>query len=83
MEFKKFDADKHQKIQRVREARLRKKEQQRIDREARTLAWQNMTPQEKLAELDFRLGKGKGAKKQRRKLHEVIVKMGQKTGSQV
>ena len=48
--------------------------ERRIDAEARQEEWARLTPQQQLAELDSRLGKGIGAKKQRAKLAKAIAK---------
>ena len=39
---------------------------------ARQEHWANLTPEQKLADLDSRLGKGNGAKKQRERLNDLI-----------
>jgi len=48
--------------------------ERRIDAEVRQEEWAKLTPQQQLAELDSRLGKGIGAKKQRAKLAKAIGK---------
>lgn len=45
-----------------------KKEQRRLEADERNARWDALTPAEKLAELDARLGADLGAVKQRRKL---------------
>jgi hypothetical protein len=48
------------------------KEEKRKEAEFRQARWASMGPRQKLELLDERLGKGKGAKKQRRKLETLI-----------
>lgn len=48
--------------------RLAKKQRKREEAEVRNEAWRQLSPQEQLAELDKRFGKGKGATKQRKRL---------------
>ena len=50
------------------------KEQRRIEGKARNEAWARLSPQQKLDDLDLRLGKGKGATRQRTKLAKVLSK---------
>ena len=47
---------------------MSRKEKRREEAEKRNTRWRAMTPEKQLEELDKRLGKGKGAKKQRSKL---------------
>jgi hypothetical protein len=47
---------------------MKTREQRRVEGEERNAAWRELTPQEQLASLDTRLGKGIGAKRQRAKL---------------
>lgn len=55
--------------------RPERRDQKRGEAEERTAAWRAMTPQEKLKDLDARLGVGLGAVKQRAKLNAAIVKL--------
>jgi hypothetical protein len=48
------------------------KERRRVEAEARTAAWQAMTPNEQMLDLDSRFGKGKGSTKQRVKIQKLI-----------
>ncbi len=52
--------------------RIDRRPQRKAENEARVEAWQAMTPQKQLAELDARLGKGVGAKKQRARLNLLL-----------
>lgn len=47
-------------------------EQRVIDAQARMEAWQSLSPKQQLRELDRRLGKDVGAKKQRARLQRLI-----------
>ena len=44
------------------------RDRRRIEGHERNLAWQKLTPAQRIASLDARLGVGQGAKKQRAKL---------------
>ena len=46
----------------------------RQEAEKRNEAWEKLTPQQQLEQLDIRLGKGLGAKKQRRRLSKKLRK---------
>lgn len=48
--------------------------ERRIEAVARQEEWEKLSPQQQLAELDRRLGKGVGAKKQRARLAKAIGK---------
>ena len=67
-----------QKMSRRERCQLRKarnergKEEKRIEAEERNSYYAGLSPQEKLARLNQRLGKGKGAKKERAKLKALI-----------
>lgn len=52
--------------------RLRRENKQDriVEGEVRNAAWRKLSPQEQLAEIDRRLGKGVGAKRQRKILAE-------------
>ena len=50
------------------------KEQRCIEGKARNEAWARLSPQQKLDDLDLRLGKGEGARRQRAKLAKVVNK---------
>lgn len=47
---------------------MKSREQKRREGEERNEVWRSLTTGEKLADLDRRLGKGQGAKRQREKL---------------
>jgi hypothetical protein len=47
---------------------MKHKEQRRIEGEVRNEAWRKLSTSEKLADLDRRLGKGVGARRQRKLL---------------
>ena len=49
--------------------------ERRIEAVARQEEWAKLSPQQQLAELDKRLGKGVGAKKQRAKIAKAIQKV--------
>ena len=53
---------------------MKSKELKRREGEVRNAEWAALTPKEKLASLDTRLGKGKGAKRQREKLYPEVMK---------
>jgi len=53
--------------------------QQRIERAAARAS--QRTPQERLAELDRRLGRGQGAKKERARLQALAARQGQAAGA--
>lgn len=46
----------------------------RIEAEGRAEVWEGLTPQQQLATLDRRLGKGLGAEKQRARIAKTIAK---------
>lgn len=48
--------------------------ERRIEAVARQEEWANLSPAEQLAELDRRLGKGVGAKKQRARIAKALAK---------
>jgi len=47
---------------------MKHKEQKRIEGQVRNEAWRALSTSEKLADLDRRLGKGQGARRQRKLL---------------
>ncbi len=47
--------------------------ERRVNAESAQAAWIALTPEKQLAALDSRLGKNKGAKKQRRRLTKAIL----------
>lgn len=56
------------KNQRSSERRRQRKEQRKNIAEQRNNYWQKLTPQQQIESLDQRLGKGRGAKRQRIKI---------------
>lgn len=50
------------------------KGQRRTEALARNEKWNSLTPEEQLAELDMRLGKGVGALKQRARIEKLLKK---------
>lgn len=53
-------------------ARDSRKSERREEARARSEKWDKLSPEQKLQELDKRLGKDKGAKKQREKLKKIL-----------
>jgi hypothetical protein len=61
-----------EKNQRSRDRNLARKAQLRAEAESRNEHWNRLSPSNKLDALDYRLGQGIGATKQREKLYSQI-----------
>ena len=57
---------------------MKTKAEKRKEAQSRQAAHDELTPREKLAKLDRKLGKGKGAVKERAKLNERVAEIGKR-----